>query len=293
MNEKPVLNFAGIEPEYSDLDKSRITVIPVPYDLTTTYISGARNGPRAIIEASNHMELYDEELEKETYRVGIYTHDALAVTDEKPEDMLRIVSKAVSSCIKSEQFQVMLGGEHSISLGMVRELAKKYHNLSVLQLDAHADLRDVYQGTPYNHACVGRRISEICPLVQAGVRSMSKGEGDYLRSAQVVNISDYEIKQNDGWIDKILGYLTDDVYLTLDLDVLDPAIMPSVGTPEPGGLSWYETIDFLRLLSQHKKIVSFDLVELSPQPGNIAPDFLAAKLTYRIMGYVAESRGWI
>lgn len=293
MNEKPILSFAGIEPEYSDLDKSRITVIPVPYDLTTTYISGARNGPRAIIEASNHMELYDEELEKETYRVGIYTHDALAVTDEKPEDMLRIVSKAVSSCIKSEQFQVMLGGEHSISLGMVRELAKKYHNLSVLQLDAHADLRDSYQGTPYNHACVGRRISEICPLVQAGVRSMSKGEGDYLRSAQVVNISDYEIKQNDGWIDKILGYLTDDVYLTLDLDVLDPAIMPSVGTPEPGGLSWYETIDFLRLLSQHKKIVSFDLVELSPQPGNIAPDFLAAKLTYRIMGYVAESRGWI
>ncbi len=293
MNEKPILCFAGIEPEYSDLDKSRITVIPVPYDLTTTYISGARNGPRAIIEASNHMELYDEELEKETYRVGIYTHDALAVTDEKPEDMLRIVSKAVSSCIKSEQFQVMLGGEHSISLGMVRELAKKYHNLSVLQLDAHADLRDSYQGTPYNHACVGRRISEICPLVQAGVRSMSKGEGDYLRSAQVVNISDYEIKQNDGWIDKILGYLTDDVYLTLDLDVLDPAIMPSVGTPEPGGLSWYETIDFLRLLSQHKKIVSFDLVELSPQPGNIAPDFLAAKLTYRIMGYVAESRGWI
>lgn len=293
MNEKPILSFAGIEPEYSDLDKSKITVIPVPYDLTTTYISGARNGPRAIIEASNHMELYDEELEKETYRVGIYTHDALAVTDEKPEDMLRIVSKAVSSCIKSEQFQVMLGGEHSISLGMVRELAKKYHNLSVLQLDAHADLRDSYQGTPYNHACVGRRISEICPLVQAGVRSMSKGEGDYLRSAQVVNISDYEIKQNDGWIDKILGYLTDDVYLTLDLDVLDPAIMPSVGTPEPGGLSWYETIDFLRLLSQHKKIVSFDLVELSPQPGNIAPDFLAAKLTYRIMGYVAESRGWI
>jgi len=132
MNEKPILSFAGIEPEYSDLDKSRITVIPVPYDLTTTYISGARNGPRAIIEASNHMELYDEELEKETYRVGIYTHDALAVTDEKPEDMLRIVSKAVSSCIKSEQFQVMLGGEHSISLGMVRELAKKYHNLSVL-----------------------------------------------------------------------------------------------------------------------------------------------------------------
>jgi agmatinase len=187
----------------------------------------------------------------------------------------------------------MLGGEHSISLGMVRELAKKYPHLSVLQLDAHADLRDAYQGTPYNHACVGRRISEICPLVQAGVRSISKEEVDFQRSSQVVTITDYEIKQNEGWVDKVLGHLTDDVYLTLDLDVLDPAIMPSVGTPEPGGLSWYETIGFFRLLSQHKKIVSFDLVELSPQLGNIAPDFLAAKLAYRIMGYVAELRGWI
>jgi len=293
MNEKSISNFAGIEQNYSDLGKSRITVIPVPYDLTTTYMAGTRNGPKAIIEASNHMELYDEELKKETYRVGIHTNDQLEVRDEKPEDMLRIVSEAVSPGVKSEQFQVMLGGEHSISLGMVRELAKKYPHLSVLQLDAHADLRDAYQGTPYNHACVGRRISEICPLVQAGVRSISKEEVDFQGSSQVVTITDYEIKQNEGWVDKVLGHLTDDVYLTLDLDVLDPAIMPSVGTPEPGGLSWYEIIGFFRLLSQHKKIVSFDLVELSPQPGNIAPDFLAAKLAYRIMGYVAESRGWI
>lgn len=293
MNEKSLLNFAGIDPEYSDLDKSRITVIPVPYDLTTTYISGTRDGPRAIIEASQHMELYDEELMKETYRVGIHTQDQLEVTNEKPEDMLRLVSEAVSSGIQSEKFQVMLGGEHSISIGMVRELAKMYPHLSVLQLDAHADLRDVYEGTPYNHACVGRRISEICPLVQAGIRSMSKEEVDFLRSSKVVHISDYEIKQNKGWMDKILNHLTDDVYLTLDLDVLDPAIMPSLGTPEPGGLSWYETIGLLRLLSQRKNIVSFDLVELCPQHGNVAPDFLAAKLSYRIMGYVAESRGWI
>lgn len=293
MNEKSILNFGGIEPEYSDLGKSKITVASVPYDLTTTYISGTRNGPRAVIEASQHMELYDEEIEKETYRVGIHTHDQLDVTDEKVEDMLRMVSEAVSSDIRSEKFQVMLGGEHSITVGMVKELAKTYPRLSVLQLDAHADLRDVYEGTPYNHACVGRRLSEICPLVQAGVRSMSKEEGDYLRSSQVVHISDYEIRQNGKWMDKILNSLTDDVYLTLDLDVLDPAIMPSVGTPEPGGLNWYETIGLLRQVSQNKNIVSFDLVELSPHPENIGPDFLTAKLAYRIMGYVAESRGWI
>ena len=293
MNEETLLNFGGIETEYSDCDKSKITVMPVPYDLTTTYISGTRNGPRAIIEASTHMELYDEELKKETYRVGIHTHNPLAVTDERPEDMLRIVSEAVSSGIKAQRFQVMVGGEHSISLGMVRELVKEYPDLSVLQLDAHADLRDNYQGTPYNHACVGKRISEICPLVQVGVRSMSKEEADFQSTSQVVTISDYEIKRNECWADKVLDNLTNDVCLTLDLDVLDPAIMPAVGTPEPGGLNWYETINFLRLISQNKKIVSFDLVELSPKPGNVSPDFLAAKLMYRIMGYVAESRGWM
>ena len=291
--EKSLFNFGGIESAFSEYGESKIAVIPVPYDLTTTYISGARNGPRAIIEASTHMELYDEELEKETYLVGIHTFEPLAVTNESTEDMVRMVSEAVSIGIESQRFQVMIGGEHSICLGMVRELLKKHPHLSVLQLDAHADLRDSYHGTPYNHACVGRRISEICPLVQVGVRSISREEVDFQKTSNVVTISDYEIKSNKRCFDEVLSNLTDDVYLTLDLDVLDPAIMPAVGTPEPGGLSWYETIGFLRLLSQNKRIVSFDVVELSPQPGNVAPNFLAAKLIYRIMGYVAESKGWI
>ena len=291
--EKSLFNFGGIESAFSEYGESKIAVVPVPYDLTTTYISGARNGPRAIIEASTHMELYDEELEKETYVVGIHTFEPLAVTNESTEDMVRMVSEAVSIGIESQRFQVMIGGEHSICLGMVRELLKKHPHLSVLQLDAHADLRDSYHGTPYNHACVGRRISEICPLVQVGVRSISREEVDFQKTSNVVTISDYEIKSNKRCFDEVLSNLTDDVYLTLDLDVLDPAIMPAVGTPEPGGLSWYETIGFLRLLSQNKRIVSFDVVELSPQPGNVAPDFLAAKLIYRIMDYVAESKGWI
>jgi len=288
-----IFNFGGIESPYSEYGKAKIVVLPVPYDLTATYIPGARNGPEAVIEASNHMELYDEELGKETYRVGISTGEPLDVTDKSPEDMLNVVSKAVSSEIESQKYQVAVGGEHSISLGVVRELVKKYPNLSVLQLDAHADLRDSYDGTPYNHACVGRRISELCPLVQVGVRSISKEEVDFKKSSKVVTISDHEVKQGQRWSEKVLDNLTDDVYLTLDLDVLDPAIMPAVGTPEPGGLNWHETIRFLRMISQKKRIVSFDMVELTPQPGNVAPDFLAAKLMYRIMGYVAESKGWI
>ncbi len=290
---KTPFNFGGIESEYSEYGKAKIVFIPVPYDLTATYISGARNGPKAIIDASNHMELYDEELGKETYRVGISTCEPLDVTKKNPEDMLDVVSKAVSSEVDSQKYQVVVGGEHSISLGVVKELVKKYPKLSVLQLDAHADLRNSYDGTPYNHACVGRRISEMCPLVQVGVRSISKEEVDFKKSLKVVTISDYEVKQEQEWYEKALDNLTDDVYLTIDLDVLDPAIMPSVGTPEPGGLNWHETIRFLRMISKEKRIVSFDLVELTPQSGNVAPDFLAAKLMYRIMGYVAESKGWL
>ena len=286
-------NFAGIEQPYCDQDTSKFTIIPVPYDLTTTYISGTKKGPQAILEASTHMELYDEELQKETYLAGIYTSQSIPVQAMQPEEMLRMVADVVSSDMRSGRVQVVLGGEHSISLAPVQELMKLYPNMSVLQLDAHADLRDSYEGTPYNHACVGRRISERCPLVQAGIRSMSKEEADFKESSQVLTFSDYDFKDSAGTFDTILEALTDDVYLTLDLDVLDPAIMPSVGTPEPGGLGWYETLHFLRLLSKRKRIVSFDVVELAPQPGNIAPDFLAAKLIYRIMGYIAESRSWL
>ena len=294
--EKPdqgYLNFGGIEPPFSAKDTSKIAVIPVPYDLTTTYVTGTKKGPGAIIEASTHMELYDEELGKDTYQVGIYTHQPLAVSDKKPEEMLRMVSETVSSDMKSDKLPVTLGGEHSISVGVVREMVKVYPGLSVLQLDAHADLRDTYEGTPYNHACVGRRISELCPLVQVGIRSMSKEEADFQRASKVITISDYEIKHNKTALEDAINALTDHVYLTFDLDVLDPAIMPAVGTPEPGGLNWFETIQFLKLLSESKRIVSFDLVELCPQAGNVAPDFLTAKLTYRILGYIAESRGWM
>ena len=287
------LNYGGIEPPLNEWKTSRVTVIPVPYDATTTYITGTRNGPAAIIDASSHMELYDEELEKATCRMGIHTRMALPVSAEKPETMLRMVSEVVSLSVQSEKLPVVVGGEHSISLGAIRPLIEQYPRLSVLQLDAHADLRDSYEGTPYNHACVGRRISELCSLVQVGVRSMSQEEADFKRSSPVVTVFDHHLKQGKKVLEDVIQTLTDDVYLTIDLDVLDSAIMPSVGTPEPGGLGWYDTIGLLRTLCRRKRVVSFDVVELCPQPGNVGPDFLAAKLIYRIMGYVAESRGWL
>jgi agmatinase len=286
-------HFGGTDLLITDPKNSRVTVIPVPYDATTSYIGGTSKGPAAIIDASAHMELYDEELGNETCRIGIHTMMPLPVKDEKPEAMLRMVSEAVARNLAPDKLPVIVGGEHSISPGAVRELVKQYPRLSVLQLDAHADLRDSYGGTPFSHACAGRRISELCPLVQAGIRSLSRDEADFRRSAPVVTFFDHQVKQGEAILEDVLRHLTDDVYLTVDLDVLDPAIMPATGTPEPGGMSWHEITGLLRKLCLHKRVVAFDVVELSPQPGNVAPDFLAAKLMYRIMGYIAQSRGWI
>lgn len=286
-------NYGGSDLHLTDPKTSRVTIIPVPYDATTSYIGGTSKGPAAIIDASSHMELYDEELGEETCRIGIHTMMPLPVGDKTSETMLRMVSGAVAQNLPPDKLPVIVGGEHSISLAPVRELIKRYPRLSVLQLDAHADLRDSYEGAPFSHACVGRRISELCPLVQAGIRSMSQEEADFKRSSPVITVFDHQVKQGDKVLEDVIQHLTDDVYLTVDLDVLDPAIMPATGTPEPGGMSWYEIIRLIRTLCRQKRVVAFDVVELCPQPGNVAPDFLAAKLIYRIMGYVAQSRGWI
>ena len=286
-------SYGGTDLQFTDPKTSRVTVIPVPYDATTSYISGTAKGQAAILDASAHMELYDEELEQETCRIGIHTLAPLPVREEKPEVMLRMVSEAVAQHLLPDKLPVIVGGEHSISPGVVQALVKQYPRLSVLQLDAHADLRDSYEGTPHSHACAGRRISDLCPLVQVGMRSLSREEADFKRSSPVITVFDHQIKQGHKALHDVLQHLTDDVYLTVDIYVLDPAIMPATGTPEPGGFSWYETIGLLKALCSRKRIVAFDLVELCPQPGNVAPDFLAAKLIYRIMGYVAKARGWL
>ena len=271
------LNYGGIEPPLNEWKTSRVTVIPVPYDATTTYITGTRKGPAAIIDASSHMELYDEELEKETCRMGIHTRMALPVSAEKPETMLRMVSEVVSLSVQSEKLPVVVGGEHSISLGAIRPLIEQYPRLSVLQLDAHADLRDSYEGTPYNHACVGRRISELCPLVQVGVRSMSQEEADFKRSSPVVTVFDHHLKQGEKVLEDVIQTLTDDVYLTIDLDVLDPAFAPGVSHHEPGGLTTREVVRMIQGI--RTPIVGGDIVELNPDRDFInVTAMVAAKL---------------
>jgi agmatinase len=281
------MNFGGIYPAHS-LRDAMFVVVPIPYDLTSTYQPGSRRGPAAIIEASTNMELYDEELKKETYLAGIHTTLPLEIDARGPKNMVNAVRKKISKIAALKKIPVMLGGEHSISFGAVQALKETYPKLSVLQLDAHADLRDSYQNSPYSHASVARRISEICPLVQVGIRSVSKEDADFLSHSDVKSYSSDFVSENKDWCEKICKNLKGDVFVTIDLDAFDPSIMPSTGTPEPGGLYWREVLRLLKKVSQSCNIRGFDVVELAPIPGLVGPDFMTAKLIYRFMGYIAK-----
>ena len=284
------MNFGGIEPALTAYKKAAFVVVPVPYDLTSTYQSGSRRGPAAILEASGNMELYDEELRKETYRSGIHTLPPVEADARGPAEMVDSVRRSIARVAADGKIPVMLGGEHSISFGAVQAMKDVYPQISVLQLDAHSDLRDTYQGTPYSHASVARRISGICPLIQAGIRSMSVEEAKFLAEGHVrSHAADFILDGAAGaWWETICGDLHGDLYLTVDLDVLDPAVMPSTGTPEPGGLAWRDLLRLVREAAKRCRIRGFDVVELAPIPGMVAPDFLAAKLVYRIMGYLSK-----
>lgn len=284
------MNFGGIGQEHAEFAKASFVVVPVSYDLTSTYQSGSRRGPGAILEASGNMELYDEELGREIYLAGIHTMPGVEADARGPAEMTATVCKTVAGVIAYDKIPVILGGEHSISLGAVQAMKEKYPGLSVLQLDAHADMRDSYQGSPYSHASVARRISELCPVVQAGIRSMSVEEASFLKASSVKTFSADFIAEEAEWRSEICRTLKGDVYLTIDLDVLDPAIMPSTGTPEPGGISWRDMLRLIRGVAERCRIRGFDVVELAPIPGMVAPDFLAAKLIYRIMGYLTEGK---
>jgi agmatinase len=284
------MNFGGVDPAYPTFEEAAFVVIPIPYDLTSTYQSGSRRGPHAILEASGNMELYDEELCKETYLAGIYTLPPLESDARGPAEMVNIIHHAIADILKHNKIPVILGGEHSISFGVVKAMKEKYRDISVLQLDAHADLRNYYQCSPYGHASVGRRISELCPLVQAGIRSMSAEEADFLKTGNVKQFSaDFILEEQNRW-QKVCENLSSDVYITIDIDVLDPSIMPATGTPEPGGIYWKDLLRIIREVSKRCRVRGFDLVELLPIPGMVAPDFLTAKLVYRIMGYLTEAK---
>lgn len=279
---KTMTKYGGLNGGYTGLEKSKVVVIPVPYDETSTWGKGADKGPEAILEASANMELYDIETDSEVFTIGIHT--AAAVTEKtSPEKMVDAVEKATRKYLGLGKFVVGLGGEHSITTGFVRALARHFKNLSVLQIDAHTDLRPEYEGTSYSHASVMSRIAEICPFVQVGIRSMDSIEKPFIKKENLFLAED--IYNNDEWMEKAIGKLTKNVFITIDLDAFDPSIMPSTGTPEPGGMGWYQVIKFLKKVITDRNVAGFDVVELAPVDSDRSPDFLAAKLIYKLLSY--------
>lgn len=279
--------YGGLDAGFTPLEQAKVVVLPVPYDETSTWGKGADKGPDAIIEASANMELYDIETDSEVYKTGIFT--APAVTEKSsPEKMVNAVHRETANYLKQGKFVVGLGGEHSVTTGFVRAHAEVYKNMSVLQLDAHTDLRPEYEGSPYNHACVMSRVAELCPIVQVGIRSMDTVEKPFLVKNKLFLAEDIHSRNN--WYQEVVDQLTENVFITVDLDVFDPSIMPSTGTPEPGGMLWYETIKLLKLVSQQRNIIGFDVVELAPTEYDKAPDFLAAKLVYKLLSYRFEAK---
>jgi len=289
--------FAGLEPPYSNLKQARTVILPVPYDSTSEWRGGSRHGPQAIIDASQYLELYDLELDREVYKVGISTLPEVEPLLSNPQDMIDRVYQVTKGLIQKEKFVVLLGGEHSLSLGAVRAFKEAFPRLSVLQLDAHADLRDEYLGTKYSQACVMRRIFELCPISQVGVRSLSREEKQFLTQNKNCSSLHFfpfymsELASNTASIDQIVDSLSEDVYITIDVDVLDPSIMPAVGTPEPDGMSWRQVLDIIEPVVLHKHVVGFDLMEFCPAEGPGSCAFLLAKLAYKLIGCVMRQEG--
>ena len=273
-------NYAGIPDKYARIDDAKVVLIPVPYDGTSTWQKGADKGPDAFLEASENMELYDIETRSEVYKKGIYL--APPVTeDSSPEKMVEAVYKTTKNYIKQDKFVTLFGGEHSISIGSIRAFNEAFEELTVVQFDAHADLRPGYEGSKCNHACAVHEASKNTNLVQIGIRSMDISETDHMDENQVYFAHDlYE-----DWQDDAIGQMTPNVFITIDLDAFDPSILPSTGTPEPGGLFWYETLEFLKTMFKKKNVVGFDIVELNPNESDKSSDFLAAKLYYKMLSY--------
>jgi len=283
--------FAGLAPTYSNLQQAKTVILPVPYDSTSEWRGGSRYGPQAIIDASQYLEFYDLELDREIYKVGISTLPHVEPLLSSPQDMIDRVYQVIKGLIQKEKFVVLLGGDHSLSLGAVRAFKEAFPRLSVLQLDAHADLRDEYLGTKYSQACVMRRIFELCPISQVGVRSLSLEEKQFLTQNKLTPFYMSDLASNTASIDQIVDSLSEDVYVTIDVDVLDPSIMSAVGTPEPDGMSWRQVLDIVESVALHKHVVGFDLMEFCPGEGPSSCAFLLAKLAYKLIGCIVPQEG--
>jgi len=283
------MNFGGIvEPDYSDAATARVFVWPVSYEGTVSYGTGTGDGAMAIVDASRNMELYEEETSAEVYKIGIHTLDEFEPLSS-PETMMDALYERTRELLDQGKFVCMIGGEHSVSAPVIRAHAEKFHNLSVLQIDAHADLRDSYDGTPHSHASIMARVVKDLriPSVQVGIRSISGDEARSLATGLPTKIFwAKDIVGRTEWIGPAVDALTENVYLTIDIDGLDPSLVPTTGTPEPGGLGWYETLDLIRRIAEKKRIVGMDLVEFSKTDNSDAPAFLCAKLIYKSLAYI-------
>ena len=277
--------FGGTTPTTTDFERARVVILPVPLDRTTSYVPGTRNGPREILQASSHMELWDEEVGVDIHNVGLFTLPEMELPFGELQPLMDEIRRVAAEILARDKFLVTLGGEHSITPPLVAAAAARHPGLHVLQIDAHADLRDCYMGTPHNHACAMRRSLEHAPVTQVGIRSMSTEEAEAAPRLATRIFYDHSMRQDPNWVQQVVGSLGDPVYVTIDVDGMDPAIMPATGTPEPGGLTWYETLALLRAIFTQRRVVACDVVELSPLPGLMAPNFLCAKLIYKMIVY--------
>jgi agmatinase len=274
--------FGGISEGLANYATAEILLQSIPYDGTSTWIKGADKGFDAFLEASENMELYDIETESEVYKNGIHVLKEI-LEKSSPEKVFKEVYTKTKELLKSNKFLTFFGGEHSISIGIIKAFYEKYNNLTVLQLDAHADLRSSYMGSEYNHACALYNANKNTNLIQLGIRSMDISEKENMNLNNVFFAKD--MTKDKGWMEQSIAKMTNDIYITLDLDVFDPSIMPSTGTPEPGGIIWTDMVKFLNKVFEEKNVVGFDIVELAPIENLVAPNFLVAKLYYKMLSY--------
>jgi len=277
------------EPELCSYEKSKYVIQQVPYEHTSSYIEGSAKGPEAIINASHFVEFYDEELDKETYKqCGIATLEAMDFSGKIDEAAVSYIENETSALINNEKFVVSVGAEHTVTNGFVRAHLKKYPEMAVLQIDAHSDLRESYHDNIYSHASVMKRVHDMgIPLVQIGIRAQCMEEADLIKSSKIIHtFYAHQIRKNPSWMKDAIDKLPEHVYLTIDADGFDPAVIPAVGTAEPNGLFWTETLQFLRMVCEKRKVIGFDIVECAPIEGSILSEYTLAKLLYRIIGYI-------
>lgn len=280
------MNFFGIEGEPIDYSHSEVVFVPVPFDGTSTWGKGADKAPQAILEASEKVELYDIETKSSVYEKGFFTVPPVCTGDEKSEDVADLVQEAITKIVDDKKFPVMIGGEHSVSIGAFRAMASRYEDFSILQFDAHSDMRDEYYDSKYNHGCVMARGKEVCNhITQVGIRSMGEEELVNINQDRVFYAFDINSGRLGNWIEKVISQLTDNVYITIDVDAMDPAYFPATGTPEPEGIRYRDILDTIKAVAQTKNIIGLDVVELAPTDDSKPSDFTAAKLIYQILSY--------